>query len=190
MREAYSLLKQSIIHVDQDDIDFDEEELQGERPQDRRNGVQTDEDTLMHSTTTGMEESLGDSMDVLSGSPRPQHRAATTSNLATSSSPGPAAAPVPPPRKMKITHDRYVTLQNLIMIHLAETERTTSRGLDRDAIIDWYLELKEDEMTSMEELDYEKELIGKVLNRLVKVRICFARVTPMLGVLTITQRSG
>jgi DNA replication licensing factor MCM6 len=29
VREAYSLLRQSIIHVEQDDIDFDEEELEG-----------------------------------------------------------------------------------------------------------------------------------------------------------------
>lgn len=140
----------------------------------------------MHSTTTGMEESLGDSMDVLSGSPQPQRRGATTSNLATSSSPGRTAAPVPPPRKMKITHDRYVTLQNLIMIHLAETERATSRGLDRDAIIDWYLELKEDDITGVEELDYEKELIGKVLNRLVKVRVYSTLVASTLRELITT----
>ena len=31
VREAYNLLRQSIIHVEQDDIDFDEEELAGER---------------------------------------------------------------------------------------------------------------------------------------------------------------
>ena len=36
VREAYSLLRQSIIHVEQDDIDFDEEELEGERDGDRR----------------------------------------------------------------------------------------------------------------------------------------------------------
>jgi DNA replication licensing factor MCM6 len=162
------LLKQSIIHVDQDDIDFDEEELQGERPEDRRNGVHTDEDTVMQSTA--MDESLGDSMDVFSGSPRPQHHPATTSNLATSSSP-PPAAPVQPARKMKITHDRYVTLQNLIMMHLAEYERKSGSGLDRDELIDWYLELKEGEIQNIAELEYEKELIGKVLNKLVKV--CF-----------------
>ena len=36
MREAYTLLRQSIIHVEQDDIDFDEEEREGEREGDRR----------------------------------------------------------------------------------------------------------------------------------------------------------
>jgi DNA replication licensing factor MCM6 len=35
VREAYTLLRQSIIHVEQDDIDFDEEELEGEREGDR-----------------------------------------------------------------------------------------------------------------------------------------------------------
>ncbi len=36
MREAYTLLRQSIIHVEQDDIDFDEEELEGDHDGDHR----------------------------------------------------------------------------------------------------------------------------------------------------------
>jgi MCM6 C-terminal winged-helix domain len=48
--------------------------------------------------------------------------------------------------------------------------RTTGKGLDREDLIDWYLEQKEKDINSPEELEYETELIGKVLNKLVKVR--------------------
>lgn len=79
--------------------------------------------------------------------------------------------PAKPKRRMVITHDKYVTLQSLIVMHLSQVERDTGRGMDRDELIDWYLELKEDEIQDVEELEYEKELITKMLRKLVKVRL-------------------
>jgi DNA replication licensing factor MCM6 len=80
-------------------------------------------------------------------------------------------APQPAPkRRMVITHDKYMTLQSLIVLHLSATERETGQGLDRDELIDWYLESKESEMQDVEELEYEKELVTKMLRKLVKVR--------------------
>ncbi|KAJ3004364.1 hypothetical protein NUW54_g4849 [Trametes sanguinea] len=73
-----------------------------------------------------------------------------------------------PKKRMVITHDQYVTLQSLIVMHLSQVERETGRGVDRDELIDWYLELKEDEIQDVEELEYEKELITKMLRKLVK----------------------
>jgi DNA replication licensing factor MCM6 len=73
-------------------------------------------------------------------------------------------------RRMVITHDKYMTLQSLIVMHLAAIERETGRGIDRDELIDWYLEIKEEEIQDVDELEYEKELITKVLRKLVKVR--------------------
>lgn len=73
-------------------------------------------------------------------------------------------------RKFKITYDQYMSIQTLILLHLAECERTTGKGMDRDDLIDWYLEQKEKDINTPEELEYETELIGKVLNKLVKVR--------------------
>lgn len=80
-----------------------------------------------------------------------------------------APAAPPPRRKLKITHDKYVTLQSLIVFHLGEHERNTGQGLEREDLIDWYLETKESEVSNLEQLEYEKELIGKVLDKLVKV---------------------
>jgi DNA replication licensing factor MCM6 len=71
---------------------------------------------------------------------------------------------------MVITHDKYMTLQSLVVLHLSAVERETGKGIDRDDLIDWYLELKESEIQDVDELEYEKELITKMLRKLVKVR--------------------
>ncbi len=82
------------------------------------------------------------------------------------------APPQPKPkRRMVITHDKYVSLQSLIVLHLSQVERDTGMGMDRDELIDWYLELKEEEIQDVEELEYEKELVTKMLRKLVKVRL-------------------
>ena len=77
--------------------------------------------------------------------------------------------PAPPRRRMVITHDKYVELQTMIVLHLAAHEQSTGKGMDREELIDWYLEQRESEMHDIEELEYEKELIAKLLRRLVKV---------------------
>lgn len=55
------------------------------------------------------------------------------------------------------------------MYHIKEREDQLQQGIDRDELIDWYLETREDHVQSVDELDYEKELFQKVLKRLVKV---------------------
>lgn len=55
------------------------------------------------------------------------------------------------------------------MLHLSEVERETGQGVDRDDLITWYLEQKESQFESIEELENEKELIGKALTKLAKV---------------------
>lgn len=74
---------------------------------------------------------------------------------------------------MVITHDKYMTLQSLIVLHLSHIERETGKGMDRDELVDWYLELREAEIQDVEELEYEKELILKMLKKLVKVSILY-----------------
>lgn len=64
------------------------------------------------------------------------------------------------------------------MLHLSEVERETGQGVDRDDLITWYLEQKESQFESIEELENEKELIGKALTKLAKVRQCHQHVFP------------
>lgn len=87
------------------------------------------------------------------------------------------SAPAPQRRRMVITHDQYIQLQNLVIFHLSDVERQTGRGIDRDELIDWYLEFKESQIQDVEQLEYEKELITKMLRKLVRVRVYLNRLS-------------
>lgn len=172
VREAYSLLRQSIIHVEQDDIDFDEEELEGERDRNDNQApaarnAQESQDVEMSEATDQMDESSLSVNRIATSSGAGPSSASRAGSMIPEAPPAPAA---PPKRRMVITHDKYTTLQSLIVLHLSATERETGRGIDKDELIDWYLELRESELQDVEELEYEKELITKVLRKLVKVR--------------------
>ena len=181
VREAYTLLRQSIIHVEQDDIDFDEEELEGEREGDRRPRATShvDGEESQDVEMSGLQSGSGmDDMYQESGAHAPGTSSHAPSRAGSMAPPqngepvlGQPAAPPPQRRRMVITHDKYVTLQSLIVLHLSQVEQQTGKGMDRDELIDWYLELKEEEIQDVEELEYEKELITKMLRKLVKVRL-------------------
>lgn len=176
VREAYTLLRQSIIHVEQDDIDFDEEEGEGERA--ANGNVVQSTDGLDESQDVEMSSAEIEAMDAAEESSLGLNRAATSSGAGPSSTSragsafpeAPAPAPPQARRRMVITHDKYMTLQSLVVLHVSAVERETG-GVDRDELIDWYLELKESEIQDVEELEYEKELIMKLLRKLVKVRL-------------------
>lgn len=57
----------------------------------------------------------------------------------------------------------------MVIMHVSEQEQKTGKGVDREELIDWYLEHKEDSMQDVEQFDYEKELMVKLLRKLVKV---------------------
>ncbi|KAG5648824.1 hypothetical protein DXG03_000173 [Asterophora parasitica] len=178
VREAYTLLRQSIIHVEQDDIDFDEEELEGERGLARpaaaaANDADDDEDVQMTAEEIEAMDQMEESSMPANVRPhvsRPGPQSPSSSSRADSAAFDADMPPPPPPpkRRMIITHDKYMQLQSLIVLHLSATERETGRGIDRDELIDWYLELKESDIQDVEELEYEKELITKMLKKLVK----------------------
>lgn len=180
MREAYNLLRQSIIHVELDDIDFDEEELGGERDRgDRRERqpVADGTDDVEMAAADGT-DAVDESFNEAAGPSSPTRAGGLGAQLAPSPAPAHATTPAPeqaaqPKRKMKITHDRYQQLQNLVVFHLSDHEQRMGQGIDRDELIDWYLESREEELQTVEELEYEKELFQKVLRKLVKVCLLY-----------------
>lgn len=117
------------------------------------------------------EQTLNESMVAPVAGPSSEHDPSTP--RATSIAP---EAPRPK-RRMVITHDKYMTLQSLIVLHLSQVERETGKGVDRDELIDWYLETKEDDIQDVDELEYEKELVTKMLRKLVKV----SRLSPFVA---------
>lgn len=166
MREAYSLLRQSIIHVEQDDIDIDEEdtEIARENVQPKMSEDDSQDVAVSGGGDTEMTEQTYVEPSGTDGSTSTQVQALVTPK--TPQNDGPTASK----RRMVITHDKYMTLQSLIVLHLAAVERETGKGIDRDELIDWYLEMREEEIQDVDELEYEKELVTKVLRKLVKVR--------------------
>jgi DNA replication licensing factor MCM6 len=60
-------------------------------------------------------------------------------------------------------------IMNLCVLHLSDVERDNGTGVDREELVQWYLEQKEMDFESEEDLEYERELISKALTRLAKV---------------------
>jgi hypothetical protein len=86
---------------------------------------------------------------------------------------------------------RYMEIMNLCVLHLSDIERDTGSGVDREELIQWYLEQKETEFESEEELELERELIAKALTKLSKVCLRDFGTRAKLMYRTITSlRSG
>jgi DNA replication licensing factor MCM6 len=158
--------------VEQDDIDFDEEEAEGQANAapapavDGEDGTDVEMSAAEHEALDRIEESYNESMGLGAGSSSTMDGTPAASQARDRT---PVPAPQPQKRRMVITHDKYMTLRSLIVLHLAEVERQNGRGLEREELIDWYLELKESEVQDLDELEHERELITKMLKRLVKV---------------------
>ena len=157
VREAFSLLRQSIIHVEKDDIDFDDDDQEAALGMDVDDAQRDAEDIAAAAEAEASASSLNPS----STDP------ATSTSIAPSPSSAPAAIPAAR-KKLKITYDRYMSIMNLVVIHLSEAERTDEPTVEREELIEWYLEQREAELQTVQDLEDERELIGKALNKLVK----------------------
>lgn len=188
VREAFALLRQSIIHVEKDDIDIDDEE---------------DEEELAAAAQTnghdGMDEdgNAGPPPSSLAAGPAttptrgPAREATATPRQPT---PGPsgttgaaaqvdqqgqangthAGTPVatgaqPKKTKVTISYDKYQMIKSLVVLRLSEMERETGEGVSRPEIVTWYLEQRENEIQTVEELENERMLVEKVITKLIKV---------------------
>lgn len=152
VKEAFNLLRQSIISVEKDDIE-----------------VEDDEDNVMNNGTAnghrdGQDRDDGDSPmadgddDEQDGDDGPDGAAARASQT-----------PAPQNRRTKITYDKYMAILNMLVRRVNEDEMTTGEGVEHEELVTWYLEQKEDELNSVEEGEEEKELVRKVIKRMVKV---------------------
>ncbi|KIJ23754.1 hypothetical protein M422DRAFT_275599 [Sphaerobolus stellatus SS14] len=131
IRKAYSLPPQSILHVEQDDIEFNEEELEGERSRGSRttNG-RADADVDMTMT----DEQLAALYHM--EAPYNPSRSAASASVGPLTSPTCQPPPAAPKRKIKITQDEYVAIQSMIFFPLSAHERQFGRSIDRDELVD------------------------------------------------------
>lgn len=138
--EAAHLLKTSIVHVEQDAIAFDDQE---------------EDEQLLRAAEAGefdtaMDDSLGP----------PSQPLAT--NASTESS-----APKKP--VISLSAEEYQKIVGQIIIEIKKAERESGElGLHRSRVIDWYLELKEPEIETEDQINFHRKLIKSVLNRLIR----------------------
>ena len=141
VREAFNLLRQSIISVEKDDVEVDDEEMEDGEGANR--------------TTNGAHDSPA-SEDSDEDSDHEAGRASAT--------PAPGTG-----QRTKITYDRYMGIVNLLARRINEEELTQGTGVEHEELLVWYLEQREAEINTQDEMEEERELAGKVLRRMVKV---------------------
>ena len=143
VREAFNLLRQSIISVEKDDVEVEDEE-----DSDIKDGGQKRDEDRHSPMANGNDE---------------DHDATDGHGWRASATPGPG-------RKTKITYDKYMSILNLLVRRVNEDEMTNGQGVEHDDLVLWYLEQKEDEIDTEDRLEAERDLVRKVIKRMVKVR--------------------
>ena len=165
VREAFHLLRQSIISVEKDDVEVEDEEEEGGEEM-GEGGVVAEGDGAVGRDGDG--DGDGDSpmggqgLDHEGGEDGVDGRAG--GGRGPSQTPGAVVG-----RKTKITYDKYMAILNLLVRRVNEDEQTSGEGVEHEELVLWYLEQKEEELNSQEDLEKEKELVAKVLRRMVKV---------------------
>ena len=131
VREAFSLLRSSIISVEKDDVEVDDDDEEVSPANDDRDG----------------DSPMAD------GEEREE------------------ATPAPGRGKTKITYDNYMQMLNMLAGRVNADEQATGEGVEHEELVTWFLEQKEEEIETEEGLEEMRELVRKVLKRMVKV--CF-----------------
>lgn len=79
------------------------------------------------------------------------------------------APPANQPARTKVTAEKFAAVQHMLASKVHEEESNNAEGIAGEKLIEWYLESKEDELDDEAAYHAEKELVGKILKRLVKV---------------------
>lgn len=143
VREAYNLLRQSIISVEKDDVEVEDDEVaEGEQAE---GGADRDRD--------------GDS-------PMDDGDAEMGDAARASATPGPSQHK----ERTKITYDKYMSILNTMVRRVNADQESTEDGVEEEELLVWYLEQREAELETQDDLETERTLARKVLKRMVKVR--------------------
>jgi DNA replication licensing factor MCM6 len=197
VREAFRLLKTSIIQVETNDVDVedDEEDDDGGDNDDNNNNNDDNNDHPDQRMEESESQGLGET-DEPETQPRialhpgefrsdDVHPAATAPPAAgkqESMSEGPAETGKPSKKKTKISFEEYEAMANAIATHLRSLERDTEdesgsnespsssspRYLKWKDVVAWYLEQMESEFSSsVEQLEVSRKKVNLVIRRLL-----------------------
>ncbi|KAF3024845.1 hypothetical protein G7054_g10860 [Neopestalotiopsis clavispora] len=150
--EAFMLLRQSIISVEHDDVEMDEDD-DDVTPEDAAELIAAAD----AASNAQRQDSEGDeTMDNADGSP----------------SQTPAEAQK---KKTAITYEKYIAMVNQFVSRVNDDEATgAGEGVEAEQLLEWYLEQKEEELETEEDHDRELTLAKMVLKKMVKDNILMA----------------
>lgn len=157
VREAYALLKQSIIHVEKDDIDFEDEDDE-----------EVDGDETINGAGAGDPSSTPDAMMRSEETQEQDEEEAAQRSSSVIPGTGEATVGSNPRRGIKISYDRYHEMQNMVLMRVHAVESDTMLGMKKEDLVQWYLEEREDQMETLDQYEDEKSLINKVIKKLIK----------------------
>jgi DNA replication licensing factor MCM6 len=146
VKEAYNLLRQSIISVEKDDVEVEDE----------------DDEAMLAAAAAAEAEEAGEDADAMDADEDTVGGAGSRARTATQT-------PAPPREKTKITHDKYVAMRNMFVKRVDQDQTAEKDGVEEEELLIWYLEQKEAEMETQEDLEKERVLAKKVLKKVVKV---------------------
>lgn len=179
VREAFRLLRKSIIHVETEDVTFDEgEEFDDGPPDDEMEVEEGDADE--QGGRQGEEESAAPPAEVVGVDDVGEAKEAEDNDATRQPPPKPAKVKKTKKKKTQISFEEYESISNAIATYLRsrefETERVEgeedeeSTYLTWGQVVEWYLEQCESQIgDSLEELNRLKKLTNLVIRRLVKV---------------------
>lgn len=143
--EAYDLLRQSIVTVEKDDVEVDEDAEGAANQADLDQDMADGDDDVDGGRRDGDEDSpMGDGDE-----DRQTQQSAR--------------------QKTKITYDKYMKILNILVRRVNDDETNAGEGVEQEDLITWYVEQIEAEINSEEDLEVEKSLVMKVIKRMVKV---------------------
>ncbi len=148
VREAYHLLRQSIISVEKDDVEVDDDEEDSQRRQTAAEG----------DTTLVADGNQHDGEGDTTMSDADDNAHATPGGQESGNAGG----------KTKITYDKYMTILQDLVHRINQDEQDTGQGVEEQELMTWYLEKHEGELETETQLEKERDLVGKVMKRLVR----------------------
>jgi DNA replication licensing factor MCM6 len=157
--EAFNLLRQSIISVEKDDVEVDEDDEV--LPTSKGHHRDGDGDSPMGDANEDDDDQDGDN--------GPGGGAGAN-----------GATRAPERQKTKVTYEKYISVVNLIVQRVNEDEMNNGEGVDGETLIQWYLEQKEDELANEQDYHAEMALARKIVKRMVKVSSFFPSIPFLL----------
>ncbi|TRX96710.1 hypothetical protein FHL15_002376 [Xylaria flabelliformis] len=156
--EGFNLLRQSIISVEHDDVEMDDEY---DEPEDAAALIAAADEASGAAATAASSQSQDAEGDEAMGDVNADADASGSSAAAR--------------KKTAITYEKYIAMVNLIVSRVNDDEASgAGEGVDGEDLIQWYLEQKEDDLDSEEDYNHEMSIAKMVLKKMVKDNILMA----------------